>query len=165
MKLYICYAIFWSIILSGCMTQNKFNKAADKHPDWLALECAETFPVQEKYIEGKRDTLTLTNTRVDTVTVITERDGKPYPVRVACPACNETIRTIVRTDTIVKQDSAKIYLANNRYVQESNAHDKTREELAETVREKETRTTQRNWLFAIVLVVAGYIGLRVFRVF
>lgn len=165
MKLYLCYAIFWSIVLSGCMTQNKFNKAADKHPDWLALECAETFPVTERLLPGKTDTLIQTNSRTDTVTIYVEKDGKPYPVKVACPSCNSTVRTLYKTDTLVREDSAKIYLANDRYVQESNAHDKTREELAETVREKETRTKQRNWLFAIVLVGLGYIGLRVFRVF
>lgn len=165
MKIYLCYAIFWSIVLSGCMTQNKFNKAADKHPDWLASECVENFPVTERLLPGKTDTLIQTDTRTDTVTIYVEKDGKPYPVKVACPSCNRTTMTLYKTDTLVREDSAKIYLAIDRYVQESNAHDKTREELAEMVREKETRTKQRNWLFAIVLVVVGYIGLRVARVF
>ena len=105
-----------AILLSGCYSQrkaqNQFAKAVAYTPELAATYCALTFPIKEKIIKGKDsvivDTLwgegeTITRTLVERV-----RDT----VYITKYIQGNTIReTIVRTDTVVKENTAALAAA------------------------------------------------------
>jgi len=76
----IAALVMMALGLFGCATQKKAEKYYKKHPVELAKECAEKFPVTEKYLPGDTvtnyDTLwgieTITDTLISEPQVITE---------------------------------------------------------------------------------------------
>lgn len=192
MKTYLCYAIFWSIVLSGCRTpKEKLTRIIDKHPELGSEFCADEYPVAaidsttiidsvrranninwQSYIDSLNKVAeSRVNDRVLIDTVSLDRCRDEYNKQVEtnrglasainrlkrdyqeCKPDTQYIKTTIKLrDTANEQvliDSINSILLN----------------LTKVTDQKETRTKQRNWLFAIVLVVVGYIGLRVARVF
>lgn len=192
MKLYLCYAIFWSIVLSGCMTpKEKLDRIISKHPQLGSEFCANEYPLSvidsttiidsvrradnvnwqyyidslNKVAESRLDDRVL----IDTVTI--ERCREEYNKQV------ETNRGLVNAINRLKREYQECkpdtqYIKTTLRVRDTareqvlrDSINSLRTDLNKVTDQKETRTTQRNWLFAIVLVVVGYIGLRLFRVF
>jgi hypothetical protein len=99
--------------LFGCATQKKAEKYYKKHPVELAKECAEKFPVTERYLPGDTvtnyDTLwgieTITDTLISEPQVITEVRTVTVPKIITK---TNTIR-----DTVVMENTAKTYVLNS----------------------------------------------------
>lgn len=158
MKIWIFWLLFWGIVLSGCMTQNKFNRIASEHKDWLSEQCSEEFPAKDVYLPGKTDTVTKTVVRRDSVIVTREvvRDGKTVTeyVKIPCPECRCEDKIVTRIDTIVRLDSAKVYL----YQSQAN---KASEAAKKAIEKADNRTTQRNWLAVALLIAVGLLFLKI----
>jgi hypothetical protein len=100
-------AIFISF-LSGCSTFQKQQAKAEafysQYPNELAKVCADQFPVTERVIKGKdsihRDTLK------KYITVNCPPNGKDT-VKLQVPITQTITNTIVRVDSIVKENTAK----------------------------------------------------------
>lgn len=158
-KLFLIGLLWCAIALAmpGCRTQQKFNKIADKHPLWLAEKCTEKFPVQETTIEGKRDTITITETRTDTVTatIINTVTGKPVTVKIPCPACKSITNTIYKTDTIIRKDTAKEFVLTN-------SLNEAKGEIKDLEKGNKNKNTAIWILSGICLVLGGLGAVRMF---
>lgn len=191
-RIWLVWFIFWSIILSGCRTpKEKLHRIIDKHPELGAEFCADEYPVSvidsttlidsvrranninwQSYIDSLNKVAeSRVNDRVLIDTVSLERCREEYNKQVEnnrglvsaikrlkrdyqeCKPDTQYIRTTLRV-----RDTAKEQVLRD-------SINSLRSDLAKVTNQKETRTKQRNWLFAIVLVVVGYIGLRAARVF
>jgi gamma-glutamylcyclotransferase (GGCT)/AIG2-like uncharacterized protein YtfP len=106
------FLVLFSLGLCSCSTlEKKISKAkviAYENPKSFAEFCATTFPVTEKLIKGK-DSL-----RVDTlieekvVKVPVYIDGDTIYVAAKCPKNKTIVNTVYRTDTLVKENTAKL---------------------------------------------------------
>jgi len=106
-----------AVLLSpSCTTKKGFIKYGNKHPDIAAEFCAEEYPAKDSIIQGRIDTLVQVKTRTDTVTttIVNEVTGETRTIRVPCPPCQQTTRTLVKTDTIIRIDKAKEAVLINR---------------------------------------------------
>ncbi len=154
MKLF--FSILLIIFLSGCITKNGFLTYGNKHPEIAAEFCAEEYPAKDSLIEGKTDTIVKTDIRTDTVTVtlINTVTGKPSLIKVPCPPCKSTVRTIYHTDTIIRIDKAKEAVLINNF---NNEHDaKTK---AETERDNTKKENKSLRIMSVIAILAFFICL------
>ena len=105
----LAYLLFCLMLFSGCMTKNKFLRYGKEHPETAAEFCADEYPAKDSIIYGRTDTVTVTNTRTDSVTttIVNEVTGETKIVKLPCPPCKETIKVVHKTDTIIRIDRAK----------------------------------------------------------
>ena len=104
----IIAVVMMALGLFGCATQKKAEKYYKKHPVELAKECAEKYPVTEKYLPGDTiinyDTLWGIEYRTDTLKsepqVITETKTIQVPKIVT--------KWVRVTDTIVRENTARV---------------------------------------------------------
>lgn len=158
--LLVFIAIIGLALLTSCATKSKFNRIADKHEDWLSERCSEQFPVKDSVVEGKTDTVTTSTIRTDTVYVtrVNTVTGKTEIVKLPCPPCKETVRTIVKSDTMYRRDTAKERVWELKYLKEHDNANKLEEQLTETKKE-------RNWAVGILAgLVLIALGLKFFKV-
>jgi len=98
--------------LQGCSTlEKRINKAkvvARENPNSFASFCVESFPVKEKFIKGKDSIVidTLIQEKIVKVPVIIK--GDTTYVDVKCPKATTVYKTVVRIDTVIKEDTAKL---------------------------------------------------------
>lgn len=108
--------VFILVLLALCLTscatlEKRISKAkvlAYEHPKEFAGFCSDAFPVKEKYIKGK-DSLridTVTEEKIVKVPVIIK--GDTIYVDAKCPQSKVVTNTVYRTDTLVKENTAKI---------------------------------------------------------
>lgn len=95
--------------LSSCSSKKAFEKYSAKHPEALAKECLEKFPIKETYIQGKTDTLmTYETIKGDSI-----QCPKVAPNQLSFVKCKDSkviIKTLLRIDTINRVDSSALYL-------------------------------------------------------
>lgn len=139
-----------AIGITSCTTKHKFNRIADKHEDWLSERCSSQYPVKDSLIQGKTDTIVKESIRVDTVTttITNTVTGKKEIVKLPCPPCKETIKTVARVDTVIMRDTAKERVLELKYIKEHDALIKAETKLAEA-----KNTLKWIYMIAGVLVV------------
>jgi len=131
--------------LSSCSGKKAFTKYASKHPEALAKECLEKFPIKETYIQGKTDTLVNYQTiKGDSVECPKALPNKT--VFVKCPDSKVIVKTLLRIDTIVKRDSSALYLLNA----EANKVKVLNTKIQEL---KDDRMNLRLWIILLILFI------------
>ena len=113
MKKIIVFSLL--MLVSSCSLPYKINKAkvlAVSHPGDFAGFCAATFPVKEVFVKGKdsirTDTLFL---RSDSVPCPPAADGRV--IKIPCPPQRTVTKTIIRVDTLLKENTAKAQSLSN----------------------------------------------------
>jgi hypothetical protein len=157
--------IIASICFIGCLTP---QKATDylKKKDKLDDVCAENFPVKDSLIKG--DTTIVTDTLINTDTLETFeviRDTVHHTVTLPAKVIT---KTKVVTDTIIRQDNAKI----NALQDDIRARDKTigdrDNEITKLKSDYEDMKGKRNklrwWLYIIAGAAGLYIALKVKKI-
>jgi len=131
--------------LSSCSGKKAFTKYASKHPEILAKECLEKFPIKETYIQGKTDTLINYQTiKGDSVECPKALPNKT--VFVKCPDSKVIVKTLLRIDTIVKRDSSALYLLNAEVNKVKGLNTKIQEL-------KDDRMNLRLWIILLILFI------------
>lgn len=115
MKNIILTALF-SIMLLGCITEKKQRFNAEQfykqHPEELANNCSEKFPVRTEYLKGKEittvDTVVMQNIVMDCPTVYDTITHTSYTPKIVCP--EQKVITIEKktVNTLVKENTAKV---------------------------------------------------------
>jgi len=150
LKTSIFIVLIWIAIcvlasLSSCSGKKAFTKYASKHPEALAKECLEKFPIKETYIQGKTDTLI----NYQTIKGDSIECPKALPNKISfvkCPDSKVIVKTLLRIDTIVKRDSSALYLL---YLEKGNSTI-----LNSKIRElKNDKTQLYMWLIILILLI------------
>lgn len=105
-----------SLTLWGCITEKKQRFNAEQfyrqHPEELALNCSEKFPVKTEYLKGEEvttvDTVFMQNIVMDCPTVYDTVTHTSYTPKVICP--EQKVITIEKktVNTLVKENTAKV---------------------------------------------------------
>ncbi len=139
--------------LFGCATQKKAEKYYKKHPVELAKECSEKFPVRDSLIAGDSvfvyDTLwgieTYTDTLISEPQVITEVKTVTVPKVIT--------KTVTVRDTLVRENTAKVYVLNNENAKLTKEKEKLSESLTEMT---DARDYWRTRFFILLGLVVLY---------
>ncbi|MFN8406768.1 MAG: hypothetical protein U0X71_04735 [Sphingobacteriaceae bacterium] len=105
--LYIIYVL----LLSSCASQQKQADRAYRffrqNPTNLAKLCADQYPVKEQWIAGKEiiqiDTIRLADEKVPCPTL-----GNQKTAFIRCPGAKTIVQKIHRTDTLFRENTARI---------------------------------------------------------
>ncbi|WP_309924666.1 hypothetical protein [Arcicella sp. BE51] len=149
--------------LIGCISEKKQRFKAEQfyreHPEELAQNCAEKFPVMTKFIQGvtitKRDTIFQKGKVLDCPPVFDTITKQSFIPKVICPEERIIYKTEYRTDTVINENTAKVE-------QYRLLNDKTAKELAisqnnEMLANKKAK--QRFWMLIgllAVIVLGGF---------
>jgi hypothetical protein len=145
--------------LFGCATQKKAEKYYQKHPVELAKECAEKFPVTERYLPGDTvtnyDTLwgieTITDTLISEPQVITEVRTVTVPKVVT--------KTVTIRDTVVMENTAKTYVLNSQ-IAKLEANNRQQTELAAKYLNSRDKWRKRFFILLGLVVIYTVIKFR-----
>lgn len=110
------YLIYFIIVfgVTSCTTERKAIKFLDKHPLVAADYCAGKYPVVPTYIKGKDSVIEKTVTvKGDSIPCPPNEKGEV--VKVKCPDAKVITRDVYRTDTITKENTAKLGALQIRY--------------------------------------------------
>jgi hypothetical protein len=133
----------------GCTTQKKAVRWMNEHPVVLAELCNDQYPVKETFVKGQ--TIYETDTLIEPGLII---QADPILLKVKCPP-SKTIKVIERrTDTIMKENTAKLRLVLNDL---SNLNTEV-----ETER-KRTQAANSRFVWAICLGLVGIVAARIFK--
>lgn len=109
--MWLMLALFILGMCQSCSTlEKRIGKAkvlAYEHPNEFASFCADKFPVKENVIKGKDSIRTDTVVEEKIVRVPVVVKGDTVYVEAKCPKSNTVTRTVTRTDTVVKENTAK----------------------------------------------------------
>ena len=93
----------------SCTGKKGYLEYSRNHPEVLAKDCLNQFPVKETFKMGKTDTLVQYSIlKADSVACPTVKGQKVYYVKY--PVKSLKTLYINRTDTIVKRDSSALFL-------------------------------------------------------
>lgn len=125
--------------------QKKIDKAkivALNHPNEFAQICAQLFPVRESFIKGKDSIVrdTLYEEKVVKVPVVVK--GDTIFVDAKCPKTKTLTNTVYRTDTLFKENTAKLKALENLYNKRGDELNKTKTLLTEA----KLSSGQKNWV-------------------
>lgn len=129
----------------SCSGKKRFVKFAKNHPEALAKECLDKFPIKETFIQGKTDTLVNYQTiKGDSIECPKALPNKT--VYVKCPDSKVITKTLIRVDTIIKKDSSALYLL---YLEKGNSI-----VLNSKIRElKHDKTVLYMWLIFLIIFI------------
>jgi hypothetical protein len=121
-------------LLFGCASQQtKIDRASRllrANNGQLASLCAEQFPIRERFISGKEiikaDTINVAGIHVPCPALPDQE-----PVFVKCPDGKKIIKTVYKTDTLERENTAKIVYLSTRLEKEQD-----RRNIAEASRDK-----------------------------
>lgn len=150
-------------MLQSCTTERKALNYLQKHPEVGAVYCNDKHPVKEVFIKGKDSVIEKTVTvKGDSVDCPPQIKGKDtIRVKVKCPDQKVIYQNVYRTDTLVKENTAKSAILGNELdkVNKSYLEEKILREKAE----KEART--RLWyLIGLMAIVGAYVVLKIKKV-
>jgi len=153
----IIAVVMMALGLFGCATQKKAEKYYKKHPVELAKECAEKFPVTERYLPGDTvtnyDTLwgieTITDTLISEPQVIIQTKTVTVPKVVT--------KTVTIRDTVVMENTAKTYVLNSQ-IAKLEANNRQQTELA--AKYLQGRDKWRKRFFILLGLVVIYFGIK-----
>lgn len=139
-----------ALFVSSCTTERKVNNWLKTHPKEASGICKERFPPIVKYLPGIpqhfRDTVI---TKGDSIPC--PKDAKGKIVKVKCPDVKSVKDSIIRTDTIQYENTAKIEHYKGLYASELSDHINTRDKLMEA-KEDNKRLIKSRFIFAMLLV-------------
>ena len=154
-KLKLIIAAFF---LTGCSAEYKALKEIEKQhylnykrPAETAKDFAKLFPVQDKVLPGKIDTLITHDTTSLTVPCPPAKNGEPVYVKV--PSVTTRTVTITKSDTVLRRDVSNeaILTAQGRVLRDSLIIERTQHKVASKQR--------NNWMFGTFGLAAAFIGL------
>jgi PBP1b-binding outer membrane lipoprotein LpoB len=148
-------------MLQSCKVseQKKIDKAkivAINHPNDFASICSQLFPVKESFIKGKDSIRTDTVTKTNTVTVTRVIKGDTVRVDVECPKEKVITRYVNRTDTVIKENTAKLEAVQIEFSKQNSLLNKTADELTEA----KNASNKKNWwigAFAFLFIGAIFV--------
>lgn len=144
---------------ASCMTKKKAVEYVRATPKISAPLCADLYPVKNIFIPGAdkvvADTVTVTDTISNTYRIV---ENDTVFITKHIPTIQTITRTVTKTDTIVKVDSAAMVAA--RQESEKIVQDYT-EVLKDNIRHRKTIGRLTKILVAIVIIVGGGIVLRI----
>lgn len=125
-----CILIVYAILVSSCTTETKVQKWLNNHQLKQAEWCSQKYPVKTEYVKGEEIL------KVDTTFV--KGDSIPCPetvqgkiVKVKCPDNKAIYSTILRVDTVVKENTAQVSYFKGLYDLETVELIKTKDKLIE----------------------------------
>jgi hypothetical protein len=130
-----------------------------KQIDW-ANECSNRYPIKEKIVKG--ETIYYTDTIIEPGLII---QADPILLKVKCPDSKTITKTITRTDTIIKENTAKLKALerdyNTIYIQLSKEQEKrlTAEETAQKSNRQRNAAAGIALAFIIIAFRKQIIGL------
>jgi hypothetical protein len=121
-------------LLFGCASQqtriDRASRLLRANNGQLASLCAEQFPIRERFISGKEiikaDTISVAGIHVPCPALPDQE-----PVFVKCPDGKKIIKTVTKTDTIERENTAKIAYLSTKLEKEQD-----RRNIAEADRDK-----------------------------
>lgn len=147
-------------LLASCMTTQKATDFLQKNGE-LAGICAEAFPVKDSLVIRDRlhiDTITHTDIEYATDTIYVQ--GEPVIIRAKCPPSQVVTKTIYKDSIHYVENTAKVQVWQGRA-----------DSLTKVIAVKEAKIKDlsdslswwRKWCIITWVIVAAYIGLRVFN--
>lgn len=111
-RLGIMLAMAWCFLFSGCISEKRAINYMVTHENVLSELCASKYPIKETYIKGKTDTIT----KLDTTIVHGPTIPCPENKEVKCPDSKTITKKIYidRIDTVIKENTAKIHVLENK---------------------------------------------------
>lgn len=143
-KIYLFVPI---LLLSSCASRQQ--KAANffrQNPNQLAEVCADLFPIRERVIPGALITKTDTTTLAGIILPCPPADGEKT-VFISCPGTKKVTQVTTRTDTVIKENTARIAELSGR--------------LFNTAHDYEKYKTRSKHLTLILMIAAAALGLYV----
>ena len=110
---WIIAVMFFLSVLASCTTERKAVNYFNKHPELSAKFCGDAYPVKSEYKPGetiiKRDTVIVSSDSVLCPPAGEKgANSESKPVYVKCPPNKTITQTIFRTDTLIKENTAKL---------------------------------------------------------
>lgn len=137
------------LLLAGCITSKKVKRYLNEHPDTSAEYCAETYPVKDSLIKGDSvvtyDTLWGIEVMHDTTEVANE---VKVPIQVIKFVPQIVTKTIKITDTIIKENTARVSYLEIELGKQVSVTEKKAEQL-------HTMTGKRDWWRQVCLITWG----------
>lgn len=131
----------------SCTGKQGYLKYSATHPEVLAADCLEQFPVKESFIKGKTDTLiNYTVLEADSIACPTVEGKSVTYIKV--PVNSVKTLYISRTDTLIKRDSSALFLLMK-------SQKKTQEQYDEIYKLKSQKGSLIVWLVLACLSVIG----------
>lgn len=137
-------ALLTAFLLFGCRTK--------KEIDW-ANECATRYPIKEKIVKG--ETVYYTDTIIEPGLII---QADPILLKVKCPDSKIITKTISRTDTIIKENTAEISLCKReKEASDTKYHNAEEKRLtAEETAQKYRRQRNAGYWFVLALGAVAF---------
>lgn len=160
--------IMLTLLLTACVTEKKATKYFKVHDDKLAELCHERFPVSDvEFIPGEEIIKEVVRQIPGEVIPCPEPTTEnPRPV-VKCPACEEIIREIHRTDTIKVKDTREIFIYQNELKASNQKNEFLQDEnlkLKEQLHRSDKLKSNLMWIIILLCVsTAGYVGFKIFK--
>ena len=161
----------WAIILliAGCLQscstlEKRIAKAklvAVENPNSFASLCGQLFPVKEVFIKGKDSVRIDSVTKTNTITVTRVIKGDTVYIDVDCPKEKVVTRTVIRTDTVVKENTANLKTLGVKYDELNTKYVKSEQSLSDAEKSAKNRIW---WIVGLALVLAGSIFLHIRRI-
>lgn len=155
MKYYVIYFIIVFGVTS-CTTERKAIKYFDKHQLVAADYCASKYPVIPTYIKGK-DSIIEKTVEVKGDSIPCPPNEKGEVVKVKCPDAKLVYQERWRTDTVVKENTAKLSALQLRYNDLDKQHAIQSDKLSEARK-------WRVWFFVLAGLLGVYALLRLRRI-
>lgn len=153
MKHRFIIALLPMIFLIGCVNKKKAIQYVRNSPEVSAKICTELYPIKEIFIPGKEiikiDTLSEIDTfllKQDTAII-----NDTVFVSIYIPEIKTITKTMIRTDTIVKRDSAGYKNLQNKIHEMARRHTAT---LEKTIKQQRRITTLTRILWIVGLIGA-----------
>lgn len=152
------YLIYFIIVfgVTSCTTERNAIKYFDKHQLVAADYCAGKYPVIPTYIKGK-DSIIEKTVEVKGDSIPCPPNEKGEVVKVKCPDAKLVYQERWRTDTITKENTAKLSALQIRYNDLDKQHAIQSDRLTDAIK-------WRVWFFVFAGLVGAYVVLKFRRI-
>lgn len=154
------------LILLGCNAQKqlekKINKAkvvAYEYPSEFSEFCSKAFPIIPTYVKGKDSIIERTVT-VKGDSIPCPENAKGEVMYVKCPDAKIQYKDVFRTDTIVKENTAKVVYLEAKV---EATEDKLKESNQDIDKYKKRAETLLFWVISMGVLLLGSLYLHIIR--
>ena len=142
-------------LILSCSGKKGYLKYSASHPEVLAKDCLDKFPVKESFIKGKTDTLIeYSILKADSIACPEVKGQKVTYIKV--PVKSLKTLYISRTDTIIKRDSSALFLLMK-------SQDKVLNQNDEINKLRDQKTSLIIWLVLVVISLIGIIYITIIK--
>lgn len=149
----IGFAILLGGCLQSCVTERKVEKYLKKNPLFASEWCGNKYPVKEKFIKGK-DSIVEKTVTVKGDSIPCPPNEKGEVVKVKCPDQKIVYQNVYKTDTIERENTAKLSALQIRY------NDLYKKYAIEQYNRLEDKKKANKWMWMFIGLV-GVIGIGV----